>query len=48
MQGLADELSPFGFEIGAVFDDVCGKPYTGEGDTLCFVAIKQADAAVLH
>lgn len=30
-QRLADELSPFGFEIQAMFDDVCGKPYTEQG-----------------
>ncbi len=44
-QRLADELSPFGFEIQAMFDDVCGKPYTGTGNTLCFVAVKSQEAA---
>lgn len=37
VQRLTDEVSPFGFKVSGVFDDVCGNPYTGEAETLCFV-----------
>lgn len=37
VQTLTDEVSPFGFKIKGVFNDVCGNPYTGDGETLCFI-----------
>ncbi len=37
VQGLTDEVSPHGFTVREVFDDVCGNPYTGEAETLCVV-----------
>ena len=37
VQRLTDEVSPFGFKVSDVFDDVCGSPYTSEAETLCFV-----------
>lgn len=37
VQKVTDEVSPFGFKVKAVFDDVCGSRYTGEAETLCFV-----------
>jgi SAM-dependent methyltransferase len=37
VQKLTDEVSPFGFKVNGVFDDVCGSPYTGAAETLCFV-----------
>jgi len=39
-QTLLDEVAPFGFQMHGVYDDVCGSPYTGEADTLCFVLKK--------
>ena len=32
---LAKEISPF--KVKGMYDDVCGNPYTGEAETLCFV-----------
>lgn len=40
VQKLTDEVIPFGFAVKSVFDDVCGSPYTGEADTLCFILEK--------
>jgi len=37
---LLSEVTPFGFQLHSVYDDVCGSPYTGEADTLCFVLKK--------
>jgi hypothetical protein len=37
IQKLTDEVSPHGFTVKAVYDDVCGGSYTGEAETLCFV-----------
>lgn len=34
---LTDEVSSHGFSVKSVFDDVCGSPYTGEADTMCFI-----------
>lgn len=34
---LTDEVSSLGFGVKSVFDDVCGSPYTGEADTICFI-----------
>lgn len=34
---LNDEVSSLGFSVKSVFDDVCGSPYTGESDTMCFI-----------
>ncbi|KWX74607.1 hypothetical protein AMQ84_19475 [Paenibacillus riograndensis] len=43
VQKLTEEVSPFGFTVNGVFDDVCGSPYTGEADTLCFIMEKGAE-----
>lgn len=43
VQRLTDEVSPFGFKVNGVFDDVCGSPYTGEAETLCFVLERGAE-----
>jgi hypothetical protein len=43
VQKLTDEVSPHGFSVKAVFDDVCGSPYTGEAETLCAVLEKGAE-----
>jgi hypothetical protein len=40
---LADEVSPFGFSIKSVFDDVSGSPYTSEGEEMCFVLEKSVE-----
>jgi len=37
VQRLTDEISPSGFKVSGVFDDVCGNPHAGESETLCFV-----------
>ncbi len=37
---LADEVLPFGYQLYGVYDDVCGMPYTGKSETLCFVVMK--------
>jgi SAM-dependent methyltransferase len=37
LQKLTDEVSPFGFRVKSVHDDVSGSPYTGEGEELCIV-----------
>lgn len=34
---LTDEVSSLGFSVKSVLDDVCGSPYTGEADTMCFI-----------
>ncbi len=36
-QTLTQEVLPFGFGVKGVYDDECGRPYTGESDLLCFV-----------
>ena len=41
IQKSIDEVTPFGFQMNGVFDDVCGRPYTGEGETLCFIFKKE-------
>lgn len=38
---LLNEVTPPGFEIYNIYDDVCGSPYTGEADTLCLVLKKR-------
>jgi len=40
VEKLRDEASPIGFSIKGVYDDVCGSPYTGEGEEICFVLEK--------
>jgi len=37
---LLNEVTPFGFQMHSIYDDVCGSPYTGEADTLCLVLKK--------
>ncbi len=37
---LLKEVTPFGFEMHSIYDDVCGSPYTGQVDTLCPVLRK--------
>ena len=39
-ESLADALTPWGFAVEGVYDDVCGGAYTGQKDTLCMVARK--------
>ena len=43
VQKLTDEVSPYGFKVNGVFDDVCGSPYTGEAETLCFLLERGAE-----
>ena len=43
VQKLTDEVSPYGFKVNGVFDDICGSPYTGEAETLCFVLERGAE-----
>lgn len=38
---LLDEVTPFGFKMYSIHDDVCGSPYTGEADTICLVLKKE-------
>jgi len=40
-QTLLNEVTPFGFQMHSIYDDVCGSPYTGEADTLCLVLKKE-------
>lgn len=40
---LTDEVVPFGFKVKNVFDDVSGRPYTGDGEELCFVLERSAE-----
>lgn len=37
MQSLLDEVLPWGFRVSSVHDDVCGRLYAGDADTLCIV-----------
>ena len=37
---LLNEVTPLGFQMHSIYDDVCGSPYTGEADTLCLVLKK--------
>jgi len=37
---LLNEVTPFGFQMYGIYDDVCGSQYTGEADTLCLVLKK--------
>lgn len=39
-KSLKEELLAAGFQVKDILDDVCGRPYTGGGDTLCAVAAK--------
>lgn len=34
---LLKEVTPFGFQMHSIYDDVCGSPYTGKADTLCLI-----------
>ena len=43
VEKLSDEVSPFGFRIKNVYDDVWGTPYTGEAETLGFILERGAD-----
>jgi hypothetical protein len=43
VQKMTDEISPYGFKVKSVFDDVSGSPYTGEGEELCFVLERGAE-----
>ena len=43
IEKLTDEVLPFGFTVKSIFDDVSGKPYTGEAETLCFVLERGAE-----
>ena len=37
---LLNEVTPLGFQMHSIYDDVCGSPYTAEADTLCLVLKK--------
>lgn len=37
---LLNEVMPLRFQTYGIYDDVCGSPYTGEADTICFVLKK--------
>lgn len=37
---LLNEVTPLGFRVHSIYDDVCGSPYTGKSDTLCLVLEK--------
>jgi SAM-dependent methyltransferase len=43
IEKLSEEVSPFGFKIKNVFDDLWGSPYTGEAETLGFILEKGAE-----
>lgn len=38
---LLAEVAPFGFVMTGIFDDVCGKEYTGIAETMCLVISKR-------
>lgn len=38
---LLREVTPFGFIMNGIYDDVCGSRYTGKADTLCIVLKKE-------
>ncbi|HHW30062.1 MAG TPA: class I SAM-dependent methyltransferase [Clostridiaceae bacterium] len=37
---LLNEVTPFGFQMYGIYDDVCGSSYTGEADTICLILRK--------
>jgi SAM-dependent methyltransferase len=37
---LLSEVTPFGFQMHGIYDDVSGSPYTGSADTLCLIIRK--------
>lgn len=41
VESMCDEISPHGFKVQEIFDDVCGSAYTNEADTLCFILKKE-------
>jgi len=43
VQRLVDEVTPFGFKVNGVFNDVCGSQHTDETETLCFVLERGAE-----
>ena len=43
VEKLSNEVSPFGFKVKNVFDDVWGSPYTGEAETIGFVLERGAE-----
>ena len=43
VEKLSSEVSPFGFKVKDVFDDVWGSPYTGEAETLGFILERGAE-----
>lgn len=40
LERLKEEVAPFGFNVKGVFDDACGRAYTGHSETLCMVLEK--------
>lgn len=42
-QSLSNEVIPLGFHVKGAFDNICGSPYTGESETLCFVLERGAE-----
>ena len=43
IEKLRGEVSPFGFKVKNVFDDVWGSPHTGEAETLGFILERGAE-----
>jgi SAM-dependent methyltransferase len=43
IEKLREEVSPFGFKVKNVFDDVWGSPHTGEAETLGFILERGAE-----
>ncbi len=41
LESLTAELSVSGFSVKEKFDDVCGKPYSRNSDTICMIACPQ-------
>lgn len=42
-QRLEEEVFPSGLRVKAVYDDVCGNPYTGKSETLCMMLCKEKE-----
>lgn len=43
VQKMTNEVSSFGFRVKNVYDDMCGSPYTGKADTICFILERGAE-----
>ncbi len=40
LQSLSEEMTINGFNLINKFDDICGKPYTGQSETICLIVSK--------